>query len=72
MQRTLHLLVIWGSKKGQMIWIPHFISKSHLAVCCFSDSRCSNSPLPRKGFLCDLEWYHVGSTLAIVHPFLLP
>lgn len=42
-------LVSWGFKKGKMIWLPHFTSRSHVGMCCFSDSRCNNSALPRKG-----------------------
>jgi len=31
-------LVIWGYRRGKMIWIAQFISQSHLGMCCFSDS----------------------------------
>lgn len=59
-------LGIWGSKKGEIIWIPPFISKLYFVMCCFSDSRCSNSPLPQKGW-CVL----VPHLLMIVHTFTI-
>lgn len=52
-------LGIWGSKKGEMSWIPPFISKLRFAMCSFSDSLSHRRVGVGSTLTCDCSYFHI-------------